>query len=58
MEILAYNIVHWLSSKLPWETVLKDPAAVQKAKETAMQNVPVFLKTCFGKKQVPGLCGI
>lgn len=53
MEILAYNIVHWLSSKLPWETVLKDPSAVMKAKETAMQNVPVFLKTCFGKKPIP-----
>lgn len=53
MEILAYNMVHWLSSKLPWESVLKDCAAVQKAKESAMQNVPEFLKSCFGKKQVP-----
>ncbi|KAE8741963.1 hypothetical protein FOCC_FOCC012523 [Frankliniella occidentalis] len=53
MEILAYNMVHWLSSKLPWEGMIKDCVAVHKAKEAAMQNVPQFLKTCFGKKQVP-----
>ncbi|KAK3910563.1 Nucleosomal histone kinase 1 [Frankliniella fusca] len=53
MEILAYNVVQLLSSKLPWEGLLKDCVAVHKAKEAAMQNVPQFLKSCFGKKQVP-----
>lgn len=53
-EILAYNIVYWLTSKLPWEGLIKDCLAVQKAKESAMQNVSQFLMTCFGKKQVPG----
>jgi hypothetical protein len=53
-EVLAYNIVHWLSSKLPWDAKLKDADGVQKAKESAMQNVPAFLKDCFGKKPVPG----
>ena len=53
MEILAFNIVHWLSSKLPWEG-LNDCVLVQKAKESAMQNVTVFLKDCFGKKPIPG----
>lgn len=54
MEILAFNIVHWLSSKLPWEGKLDDAVAVQKAKESAMKNVTGFLKDCFGKKPIPG----
>ncbi|XP_015585800.1 serine/threonine-protein kinase VRK1 [Cephus cinctus] len=47
-EILAYNIIQWLCGSLPWEKNLKDVSAVQKQKEQAFDNIPKFLKACFG----------
>jgi len=47
-------MIQWLTSKLPWESIMNNPAAVEEAKIKAMQNVPEFLKTCFEKKAVPG----
>lgn len=53
LEILGYNIIHWLGRKLPWEDSLTDPVKVKEKKEAAMKNVKSFLKNCFDVEKVP-----
>lgn len=50
LEVLAYNMVQWLSGKLPWEDdeILSDPEKVAAEKNNCMNNIPLFLKMCFG----------
>lgn len=54
MEILAYNLIQWAGTKLPWEAenLLADPKKVHASKEKHMQDVNGFMKYCF-KKDVP-----
>lgn len=47
LEILGYNIIHWLGGSLPWDNKLTDPKVVQAAKEKAMNEIPNFVKQCF-----------
>ncbi|XP_031831790.1 serine/threonine-protein kinase VRK1 [Nomia melanderi] len=47
LEILGYNIIQWLCGSLLWEKDLSSPAAVQKQKEKAFQNIPEFLTKSF-----------
>lgn len=49
LEILAYNVVHWSGTTLPWEAdgLLAQPKKVQESKEQFMSNVDVSLKKCF-----------
>lgn len=47
LEILAYNIIHWLGGQLPWDNNLKDPNVVQQSKENAMNDVKSFVESCF-----------
>nr|CAI5829169.1 unnamed protein product [Callosobruchus analis] len=54
LEILAYNLIHWLGGTLPWDKKLTDPKVVQKNKEEFMQAIPKSVKTCFGNKAPPG----
>ncbi|XP_053694274.1 nucleosomal histone kinase 1 [Sabethes cyaneus] len=53
MEILAYNVVQWAGTPLPWETekLLGNPTKVQESKEKHMKDVAGFMKYCF-KKQI------
>lgn len=46
-EILGYNMIQWLCGSLPWENNLTDPSAVQRQKDRAFEDIPVFLKKCF-----------
>ncbi|XP_039756567.1 serine/threonine-protein kinase VRK1 [Pararge aegeria] len=39
LEILAYNMLQWLVSELPWEKSMSQPKAVQDMKEAFMKNV-------------------
>ena len=48
LEGLAYNMIHWLCGFLPWESELSDPEKVAQEKESYMNNIPLFLKKCFG----------
>lgn len=48
MEILGYNMIHWLCGSLPWDKDLTNPTTVQKQKEKAFENLPKFLEQCFG----------
>lgn len=47
LEILGYNIIHWLGGSLPWDNKLTDPKVVQAAKEKAMNEIPNFVNQCF-----------
>lgn len=48
LEVLGYNMVHWLSGWLPWEDDMSDPERVAQEKNNCMSNIPLFLKQCFG----------
>lgn len=54
MEILAYNVVQWAGTLLPWEAekLLASPVKVQESKEKHMKDVGGFMKYCF-KKDIP-----
>lgn len=47
MEILGYNMVHWLGLDLPWETqkLLANPKKVQESKEQYMKSLDKHLAT-------------
>ncbi|RWS17404.1 serine/threonine-protein kinase VRK1-like protein [Dinothrombium tinctorium] len=50
LEILAYNILSWLSGgKLPWMSNLKDHRYVKECKEYYMKNLHELVNYCFGK---------
>lgn len=53
MEILAYNLIQWLTGSLPWETDLRHPKDVQAQKEKYMSDIPGFLKKTFTKSAPP-----
>ncbi|KAM5227875.1 serine/threonine-protein kinase VRK2 [Ctenodactylus gundi] len=40
VEILGYCMLRWLCGKLPWDRNLKDPAAVQTAKTSLLDELP------------------
>ncbi|XP_058816936.1 nucleosomal histone kinase 1 [Topomyia yanbarensis] len=54
MEILAYNLVQWAGTLLPWEAekLLGNPNKVQESKDKYMKDVNGFMKYCF-KKEIP-----
>jgi len=53
LEVLGYNLVHWLSGHLPWMNKLTNPKTVQSCKEEFMSNLSVNLQQCFGDKDYP-----
>ncbi|KAK6632412.1 hypothetical protein RUM44_007454 [Polyplax serrata] len=48
LEVLAFNMIHWLCGSLPWMDDLTVPERVAQEKECYMNNIPSFLKKCFG----------
>lgn len=54
LEILGYNLIHWLGGDLPWEKI-KKPVDVQASKEKYMSDLGSFLKTSFQNKKVNGI---
>ncbi|VDL83946.1 unnamed protein product [Nippostrongylus brasiliensis] len=44
LEILAYNMVYWLSGSLPWEAQESNPEKVLRLKETFLEGLPSTLK--------------
>lgn len=53
LEILGYNLVHWMSGQLPWMENLSNAKAVQGKKEEFMSNISGNLRKCFGKENCP-----
>lgn len=44
MEILGFNLLHWLASTLPWEPDIKNPEKVFEKKRALMENVKEYMK--------------
>ncbi|XP_026280806.1 serine/threonine-protein kinase VRK1 isoform X2 [Frankliniella occidentalis] len=55
MEILAYNMLQWVCSRLPWEDDLSDPEKVAEQKRECMDNIPHFLRLCFPNDDAPSV---
>ena len=53
LEILGYNLIHWLSGHLPWMSKLSNPKSVQASKDEFMSDVSGNLQQCFGKNECP-----
>jgi vaccinia related kinase len=49
LEILFYNILHWLGGRLPW-LIINDGAKVQQAKLTARSDPAGFVRSIFPSK--------
>ena len=47
LEILGYNLVHWMSGKLPWMDNLSDHQYVHNQKNGFMRDIQSFLWRCF-----------
>ncbi|XP_036057384.1 serine/threonine-protein kinase VRK2 [Onychomys torridus] len=45
IEILGYCMLRWLCGKLPWDTYLEDPVAVQTAKTNLLDELPESVLT-------------
>ena len=54
LEILAYNLVHWMSGDLPWMDNLTNPQYVHAQKKGYMNDVKAFLQRCFKSDDYPG----
>jgi len=54
-EILAYNLVHWMSGELPWMDKLDDCTVVQKQKIGYMNDIKAFLNRCFQSEDYPAV---
>ncbi|XP_076441731.1 uncharacterized protein LOC143280874 isoform X3 [Babylonia areolata] len=53
LEILGYCMLEWLTGKLPWESALNNKDRVRDLKIQYMEDIPGFLKACFGTKPYP-----
>lgn len=53
LEILGYNMLQWLSGRLPWEENLKDPESVSRQKSMYLSNISSLMKSCFQKRAPP-----
>lgn len=50
MEILGFNLLHWVTSSLPWENDISHPKAVEAKKNEVMSSVSSYFKN---KNSVP-----
>lgn len=53
LECLGYNLIYWLTAKLPWEGLMDNPEAVEREKKKNFQDLDKFLKSCFGCNDYP-----
>lgn len=49
LEILGYNLIHWVGGTLPWEKFLNDPVKVKDSKEKFRGNSKGLIKECAVK---------
>ena len=53
LEMLGYNLVHWISGKLPWMNNLSNYEYVHMQKNGFMEDIEYFLSYCFDDKIYP-----
>ncbi|KAK6028727.1 hypothetical protein OSTOST_05183 [Ostertagia ostertagi] len=51
LEILAYNMLYWLSGSLPWEAYESNPDKVYQMKEAFLKGLPSILKQLLKNNQ-------
>ena len=44
LEVLVYNVIHWLRGTLPWVSLSADPKKVQAAKEVFVKDIDANIK--------------
>jgi len=44
LEVLAFNMIHWLRGSLPWVSLSADPKKVQAAKEAFVKDIDANIK--------------
>ena len=54
LEILGYNLVHWMSGYLPWMDNLTNVDYVHAQKKGYMNDINAFMKICFKSEDYPG----
>ena len=54
LEILGYNLVHWMSGSLPWMDNLANEEYVEAQKKGFMTDIKSFLERCFEDREYPG----
>ncbi|KAL1121995.1 hypothetical protein AAG570_003403 [Ranatra chinensis] len=47
MEVLGFNLLQWVVSKLPWEDSISSPVQVQEKKQELMSDVSSYVKKHF-----------
>lgn len=58
LEVLGYNLLQWLCSRLPWEVeegaAAPDPDYIHAQKEGFMKDPAVLIRACFQDSHPPG----
>ena len=54
LEILGYNLVHWMSGDLPWMDNLTNVDYVHTQKKGYMTDISAFMRRCFKSQDYPG----
>ena len=49
MEILGFNLLHWIASSLPWEADIKSPQKVHEKKIELMSSVKAYMKKHYSE---------
>ncbi|CAL4246919.1 unnamed protein product, partial [Meganyctiphanes norvegica] len=55
IEVLVFNMAKWLCGVLPWEDDLEDWDYVATQKRNCIEDIPDFMKQCFGDLPVRGI---
>ena len=53
LEMLGYNLIHWMSGTLPWMDNLSNYEYVHMQKNGFMEDIKYFLDYCFGEEKYP-----
>ncbi|XP_022672016.1 serine/threonine-protein kinase VRK1-like isoform X2 [Varroa destructor] len=53
LEVLLYNLIYWISGKLPWSSNREDAEEIASQKEIYMRDPQELMVVCFGRKGAP-----
>ncbi|OQR79271.1 serine/threonine-protein kinase VRK1-like [Tropilaelaps mercedesae] len=53
LEVLLYNLIYWISGKLPWSSNREEAEDIASQKEIYMRDPQELMIVCFGRKGAP-----